>query len=142
MLSAKTSLVTPSLMCSFAANYHLNFPRPAPIWPCSSVGRATVIRSGGRGFESHWGQIRMSVFSRVGRVPFWSFRSEGITWDIYTTFQLTTLKPLYIQSKKVVLVRCQTRTGRLNLFGVHIYTVCKVTDSRTCTGAKQTQSQR
>ena len=38
MLSGQTLLVTPSLTCSSAANYHLNFPRPAPIWPCSSVG--------------------------------------------------------------------------------------------------------
>ena len=31
--------------CSFHANYLLNYPRPAPIWPCSSVSRATVICS-------------------------------------------------------------------------------------------------
>ena len=56
LLSGQALLITPSLMCSFAANYHLNFPRPASIWPCSSVGRATVICSGGRGFEPHRGQ--------------------------------------------------------------------------------------
>ena len=39
-------LVTPSLTCSFAVYYDLNYPRPAPIWPCSSVGRATIICSG------------------------------------------------------------------------------------------------
>ena len=43
-----------------AANYHLNFPRLVPIWPCSSVGKVTVIRSGGRGFEPHRGQILFS----------------------------------------------------------------------------------
>ena len=35
---------------------HLNFSRPAPIWPYSSVGRATVICYGDRGFESHQDQ--------------------------------------------------------------------------------------
>ena len=30
-----------------------NDPRPAPIWSCSSVSRATVICSGSRGFESN-----------------------------------------------------------------------------------------
>ena len=39
-----------------AANSHLKLPRPAPIWPRSSVGRATVICSGAHGFESHRGQ--------------------------------------------------------------------------------------
>ena len=53
--------VTPSPTCSFAANYHLNFPQPAPIWPCSSVGRATVICSWGRGFESQRGQRFFSL---------------------------------------------------------------------------------
>ena len=57
MLSGQTSLVNPSLTCSSAANYHLTFPRPAPMWPCSSFGRATVICSGRRGFEPHRGQI-------------------------------------------------------------------------------------
>ena len=52
----KEILVTPSLTCSFTANYHLNFPRPAPVWPCSSVGRATVTCSEGRGFKPHQGQ--------------------------------------------------------------------------------------
>ena len=53
VLSGKTRgremlLVTHSVSrtCSFAANYHLDFLRPAPSWPCSSVGRATVICSG------------------------------------------------------------------------------------------------
>ena len=63
------SLVTPSLTCSLAANYHLNFPRPAPIWPCSSVGRAMVICSGGLGFDPHRGQ-RFSFFLRVGPFSF------------------------------------------------------------------------
>ena len=27
-----------------------------PFWPCSLVGRATVIKSEGRGFKSHTGQ--------------------------------------------------------------------------------------
>ena len=33
VLSGQTLLVNPSLTCSFAANHHLNFPRPALIWP-------------------------------------------------------------------------------------------------------------
>ena len=56
MLCGQTLLVTPSLTCSFATNYHLNFPRPAPIWPCSLVGKATVICSRGHEFEPHRGQ--------------------------------------------------------------------------------------
>ena len=65
MLSGQTLLITPSITCSFAATYNLNFPRPAPIWPCSSVGRALVICSGGREFESQRGQ-RFFLFDRVG----------------------------------------------------------------------------
>ena len=42
---------------------HLNFPRPAPIWPYSSVGRATVICYGDRGFESHQDQRFFFSFS-------------------------------------------------------------------------------
>ena len=42
-LSGQPLQVTCSLTCSFAANYQFNFPRPAPIWPCSSVGKATEI---------------------------------------------------------------------------------------------------
>ena len=45
--------VTSSPTCPFTAIYHRNFPRPAPIWPCSSFGRATVICSGDRRFEPH-----------------------------------------------------------------------------------------
>ena len=54
--------VTPLLMFEFAANCHLNDPRPATIWPCSSVGRVTVICSGGREVESHRGK-RIFPFS-------------------------------------------------------------------------------
>ena len=28
---------------SLTCNWHLHFPRPAPVWPCSSVGGAVVI---------------------------------------------------------------------------------------------------
>ena len=61
--------VYPSLTSSFATNSHLNFPRPAPIWPCSSVGRATVICSRGRGFESHRCQ-RFFLLSPCGSISF------------------------------------------------------------------------
>ena len=37
--------------------------------PCSSVGKATVICSGGRMFEPHRGQ-RFFLFLRVGPFPF------------------------------------------------------------------------
>ena len=40
---------------------YLNIPRPAPIWPCSSVGRDTMICSGGRGFKNHRGK-RLFLF--------------------------------------------------------------------------------
>ena len=48
-----------------------NYPRSAPIWSCSSVGRATVIcySDGSRGFESNRGQ-RYFLFLRVGPFPF------------------------------------------------------------------------
>ena len=63
------------------------FP-PTTIWPCSSVGRVTVIYSGDRWFESHQGQ--RFFFLHMGPFPFYS--SEGIIWDnIYTALQLTTL---------------------------------------------------
>ena len=65
-------LVTPSLACSFAANYHLilNLPQPAFIWPCGSAGRATVICSGGRGVVrdffsfSVWAHFLSRVFAQ------------------------------------------------------------------------------
>ena len=82
VLSGQTLLITPSITCSFAATYNLNFPRPAPIWPCSSVGRALVICSGGREFESQRGQ-RFFLFDPVGPFPFWGHRSEGRVWDFY-----------------------------------------------------------
>ena len=48
--------------CLFAVNYnHLNFPRAAPIWPCSSVGTTTVLCFRDRGFESHQGQRLFSL---------------------------------------------------------------------------------
>ena len=51
-------------------NYHLNFPRPAPIWFCRSVGRATVICYGGRGFKPHLyngpGCFKMCLSDRLG----------------------------------------------------------------------------
>ena len=43
VLRGQTLLDTPPLTGSFAANYHLHFPRPAPFWLCSAVGRAKVI---------------------------------------------------------------------------------------------------
>ena len=39
----KLKLVTPSLMCLFAANYHLIYVRTAPIWPCSSVEQQSSV---------------------------------------------------------------------------------------------------
>ena len=95
VLSGQALLVTPSLMCSFAANYHLNFPRPAPIWPCSSIGRATVSCSGGRGFESLRGQRFLS------HSPCWPISFLGLLLRRYylgfgiRSLQLTTFKPLY-----------------------------------------------
>ena len=75
----------PSLTCSFPQIYHdLNFPRPAPIWPCSPVGRATVICSGGRGFESRRDQ-RLFSFS------VWVHFLSGMFIRTLTIF-----KPLYM----------------------------------------------
>ena len=39
VLSRQTLLVTPSFTSIFAPNFHLNYPRPAPIWPCTSVAQ-------------------------------------------------------------------------------------------------------
>ena len=69
MVRLKCSNKFPNFSCSFAANYHLNFPRPAPIWPCISVGRATVICSRGRRFESRQGQ-RFFLFTPCEPISF------------------------------------------------------------------------
>ena len=45
------------LLFSHCSVFYLSVPRRVPIWPRSSVGRTTLICSGGRGFESHQGQI-------------------------------------------------------------------------------------
>ena len=75
----KTLLVTPSLTCSFAANFHLNYPPPAPIWPCRNFSLSPC------------GPIFFLELSLRG----WA----GIVWDIYTTFQLTTFKPLLVYTE-------------------------------------------
>ena len=41
------------LLFSHCSVFYLSVPRRVPIWPRSSVGRTTLICSGGRGFESH-----------------------------------------------------------------------------------------
>ena len=46
-----------------------SYPRPTPIWPCSSVGRVTMTGSGGGGFKFHQGQ-RIFLSLRVGQFPF------------------------------------------------------------------------
>ena len=103
----------PSLTCSFAAIYHLNFPQTAPIWPCSSVGRATVICSGGRGFEPHRGQ-RFFLFLRVAYFLSRANAQQEL-FGIIRHFNLSLLKPKYmlgISSIKTVCVHCRT-TGSL-----------------------------
>ena len=42
------------------------FLRPAPVWPCGSVSGATLIHSGGHGFNSHYhpGQRFFSVLGQ------------------------------------------------------------------------------
>ena len=44
---------------SHCCNYHHNHPQLAPVWPHSSVGRATVIRSEGR-------RVKDSFFTSSG----------------------------------------------------------------------------
>ena len=66
---SQTLLFAPSLKCSFAADYHLNYPRQAPIWPCNSVDRAAMICSGGLGFEPHRGS-EISSLSPYGPISF------------------------------------------------------------------------
>ena len=50
----------------FAAIHHLKSSPTFSVRPCSSVGRVTVDRSGGRGFDSHRGQ---KIFSSPRVVP-------------------------------------------------------------------------
>lgn len=50
-----TCYVYPLYVCSFQCRFITILIYP-PIWPCGSVGRATVICSGGRGLEPRWGQ--------------------------------------------------------------------------------------
>ena len=110
-LSSQTLLVTPSLTCSLATNYLLNSLRPAPIWPCSSVSRATVICCGGRGFEPHRGQ-RVFLFLHLG--PFLSrATAQKVLFGIFIrALQLTTFKPLYIVRNMCTfypICQCQER---------------------------------
>ena len=69
--------------------YHLNFPRSAPIWSCSSDGRATVICSGGRGFESHRGQ-RFFSFSLWDHFLSRAFAQKELFGTIIRAQQLIT----------------------------------------------------
>ena len=89
VLSGQTLLVTPSLTYSFAANYHLNFPRPAPIWPCSSVSRATVICSGGRGFEPH--RVRDFSLTPCGPISFLGLTLRTYYLELLEHFNLSQL---------------------------------------------------
>ena len=73
LLSGQTLLLVLHLRVHLPQTYHLSFPRPAPIWPCSSVGRATVICTGGREFGSNpVGAQRL--FSLCGPISF-----QGLT---------------------------------------------------------------
>ena len=47
-----------------AGRLSITMQRPSPICPCSSVGRATMICSGGREFESQRAQTFFSLFLR------------------------------------------------------------------------------
>ena len=58
----------------------------APIWPCSSVGRTTVICSGGRGLESHQGQ-RFFSLSPCGPISFlWLPLRSHYIFGIFTQY--------------------------------------------------------
>ena len=90
-----TFLVTPSFTCSFAANYYLNFPRPALIWPCSSAGRATVICSGGRGFRSRRSQRFFSFSVRAHFLSRAIAQKETFEIFILQHFSMLYLRQLY-----------------------------------------------
>ena len=53
------------------------YPRPLPFWPCSSVGRATVIKSEGRGFKSHPPGLSF-LYPCVGPIAVLGLISDGI----------------------------------------------------------------
>ena len=83
-----------------AAAHHYRSPQPAPIWPCSSVTRVTVICSDSCGFESHRGR-RFFLFLCVDPFPFWGYHSEGITWNNCIALQRTAFKSLYLDKTHV-----------------------------------------
>ena len=82
----------PSLTCSFAANYHLNFPQPAPIWPCSLVGRVSeVVGSNPLGLRDFSFSAWAHFLSRAN--------AQKVLFGIFfRTLQFTIFKPLYISS--------------------------------------------
>ena len=78
----------PSLMCSFAANGHLNSPRPAPFCPC----RATVICSGGREF------FNISSFKPHGK--------HGVDRDVLG-FDLYPIKAMFVVNQRAHKPLCK-----------------------------------
>ena len=55
--------VTLPCTCTYSLpwSWNIQFPRPTPAWPCSSVGGAAVIKPEGREFNSHPGQNEINA---------------------------------------------------------------------------------
>ena len=81
MLSGQALLVIPSLPFLLAPNFHFNYPRPAPISPCSSVGAATVMT---------WSVSEVVGSNHTGVTDFFSFSvwSQFLSWVIAWKEQL------------------------------------------------------
>lgn len=58
----------------FTVFYHLSHPRPAPVWPCNSVGKSIVIKTRSRGFKSLISSLAINTANHIKKVTFddWS----------------------------------------------------------------------
>jgi len=76
-----------TLRITIATNYHPNnYPQPAPVWPCCSVGRASVIKTRGSGFQSHVPQ--MVHFYSPGQSTTENLQVYCSTWSYTTVYSL------------------------------------------------------
>ena len=77
-----TFVINVTLPCtstySLPCNWHLHFPWPAPIWHCSSVGGAAVIKPKGRGLNSHPGSFPLSLCGPTYNIN----RANLLTWSM------------------------------------------------------------
>ena len=99
----------------WACKSNSHFPRPAPVWPCSSVGGATVIKPEGRGFKSHPGQS--FPLSLCGPISMLMQRNPSLSLSINTASWLLTLSKIAIVNSEVTGAKLVTLRGYFrNLF--------------------------